>query len=74
MIRRLAVMGRAAAALAAAATAFLWPGDAHAAVRVIVGPTPIPGGQARAAGDITLVNDRLAVAIAVQTAPPWATR
>jgi Carboxypeptidase regulatory-like domain len=71
MIRRLAVIGRAAA-LAAAATAFLWVGEAHAAVRVMVGPTPIPGGQARAAGDITLVNDRLAVAIAVQTAPPWA--
>ncbi len=44
----------------------------HAAVRIVVGPTPIPHGQATAAGDITLVNDRLAVAIAVQTAPPWA--
>lgn len=58
--------------LAAAVIAFLWAGGAHAAVRVIVGPTPIPGGQARARGDITLMNDRLAVAIAVQTAPPWA--
>jgi len=46
--------------------------QSHAAVRIVVGPTPIPHGQANAAGDITLVNDRLAVAIAVQTAPPWA--
>lgn len=58
--------------LAAAAIVLLWAGGAHAAVRVIVGPTPIPGGQAKALGDITLLNDRLAVAIAVQTAPPWA--
>lgn len=43
-----------------------------ARVRVVVGPTPIPQGQARAPGDITLINDRLAVAIAVKTAPPWA--
>jgi hypothetical protein len=58
--------------VAAALAAFLWAGGALAAVRVIVGPTPIPGGQARARGDITLMNDRLAVGIAVQTAPPWA--
>jgi len=40
-------------------------------VLVRVGPTEIPGGTARAAGDITLRNDRLAVAFAVETAPPW---
>lgn len=45
---------------------------APAAVRVVIGPTPIPHGQAEAKGDITLVNERLAVAIAVETAPPWA--
>ncbi|MBO1324472.1 CehA/McbA family metallohydrolase [Acetobacter sp. TBRC 12305] len=45
---------------------------ASAAVRVVVGPTPIPHGQANAAGDITIMNDRVAVAIAVKTAPPWA--
>lgn len=60
------------AMLSAGAAAFLWAGGAHGTVRVIVGPTPIPGGQARAPGDITLMNGRLAVAIAVQTAPPWA--
>ena len=56
----------------AAVIAFLLTSGAHAAVRVIVGPTPIPGGEARAHGDITLMNDRVAVAIAAQTAPPWA--
>ncbi|MGH8301870.1 MAG: CehA/McbA family metallohydrolase [Steroidobacteraceae bacterium] len=71
MIRGIEVIRRAAIVIAAAAALSLARGS-DAAVRVIVGPTPIPGGQARAAGDITLVNARLAVAIAVQTAPPWA--
>lgn len=42
-----------------------------AEVRVEVGPTQIPGGTARAAGDVTLRNEKLAVAFAVETAPPW---
>lgn len=71
MIRRAGLIRRAAL-VAATAAALLFAGGAPAAVRVVVGPTPIPGGQARAAGDITLMNDRLGVAIAVQTAPPWA--
>ena len=45
---------------------------AAADVRVVVGPTPIPHGQAKASGDITVMNDRLAIAIAVKTPPPWA--
>jgi len=48
------------------------PCPSLAAVRVIVGPTPIPGGQAGAARDLTLVNDKLAASIAVDTSPPWA--
>ncbi|HEX8756566.1 MAG TPA: CehA/McbA family metallohydrolase [Steroidobacteraceae bacterium] len=71
MICRVEPIGRAAMMIVAVA-ALLVARGAGAAVRVVVGPTPIPGGQARAAGDITLMNDRLAVAIAVQTAPPWA--
>ena len=55
-----------------AATALFLALPAFAQVRIVVGPTPIPGGQARSAGDITLVNDKLAAAIAVTTAPPWA--
>jgi hypothetical protein len=41
------------------------------AVSITVGPTTIPGGNARGTGDITLRNDKLAVAFAVDTAPPW---
>lgn len=58
--------------LAAALSLLFGSGSCAAAVRVIVGPTPIPGGQANAPGDLTLVNDKLAAAIAVNTAPPWA--
>jgi hypothetical protein len=50
----------------------LYPSPSIAAVRVIVGPTPIPDGQASAAGDLTLVNEKLAASIAVNTSPPWA--
>jgi len=40
-------------------------------VTVQVGPTTIPGGDALGAQDITVRNSRLAVAFAVDTAPPW---
>jgi len=53
-----------------AALALLSP-LASAAVRVIVGPTPIPKGNARAAGDITVVNERLAFALAVESPAPY---
>ena len=58
--------------LALLAIALLAASPASAAVRIVVGPTPIPDGQAKAAGDITLINEHLAAAIAVNTAPPWA--
>src|SRR5215469_14190478 len=44
---------------------------AAAAVRVLMGPTPIPRGNARAAGDITVVNEKLAFALAVESAAPY---
>ena len=44
---------------------------AGAAVQVIVGPTPIVNGDAKAAGDITVVNEHLAFALAVQSAAPY---
>ncbi len=44
---------------------------AHAQVRVVHGPTPIPGGNANAAGDLTVVNDKLAFALAVESSPPY---
>ena len=40
-------------------------------VHVITGPTPIPRGNARAAGDITVVNEKLAFALAVESAAPY---
>jgi hypothetical protein len=43
----------------------------RADVRVIVGPTPIPRGNARAAGDISVVNEKLAFALAVESAAPY---
>ena len=53
--------------------AALFPGSTvGATVRIAVGPTPIPGGQASAPTDITIINDRLAIGLAVGTAPPWA--
>jgi hypothetical protein len=64
-------MFRSLGTLAVAMALFLGP-PAAAQVRIVVGPTPIPDGQAKAAGDITLVNEKLAAAIAVTTAPPWA--
>ena len=45
-------------------------GPAHAAVQVIVGPTPIPDGEAAAARDITVINEKLAFAIAVESDVP----
>jgi hypothetical protein len=47
----------------------LMPADA--AVQVIVGATPILNGDAKAAGDITVVNEKLAFAIAVQSVVPY---
>ncbi len=44
---------------------------AQADVRVLVGPTPIQSGDARAAGDITLVNEKLAIALAVESTVPY---
>jgi len=44
---------------------------APASVRVITGPTPIPRGNARAAGDLTVVNEKLAFALAVESAAPY---
>jgi hypothetical protein len=43
----------------------------YAAVQVIVGPTPIPEGEAVAARDITVLNEKLAFAIAVDTSVPY---
>ena len=55
-----------------AALALLVPFAAvHAEVRVIVGPTPIRDGNARAATDITVANEHLAFALAVGSPAPY---
>ena len=44
---------------------------AQAEVRVLVGATPIVDGEARGAHDVTVINEKLAFAIAVDTPPPY---
>lgn len=50
---------------------WMLPAFAAAAVRVSVGPTPIQDGDAKSAGDITVVNEKLAFALAVGTPVPY---
>jgi hypothetical protein len=47
------------------------PVSGGAAVQVRVGPTPIQDGEAKSAGDITVVNERLAFALAVGSPVPY---
>ncbi len=55
-----------------AALALLGPlANVSAEVRVVFGRTPIVDGNARAAGDITVINERLAFALAVETSAPY---
>ncbi|THD55405.1 CehA/McbA family metallohydrolase [Phenylobacterium sp.] len=49
----------------------LAPMMAAAQVRIVRGPTPILGGDARAAGDLTVVNEKLAFALAIESPPPY---
>jgi hypothetical protein len=58
-------------ALAACLSTLTLPASVGAAVRVMVGPTPIQNGEAKAAGDITVVNQRLAFALAVGSPVPY---
>lgn len=44
---------------------------AFAEVSVTRGATPIPDGEATAAGDITVANDKLAFSLAVESGAPW---
>src|SRR5580692_12032603 len=48
-----------------------WPPAVQSAVRVIVGPTPIRDGEAKSSGDITVVNEKLAFALAVSSPVPY---
>ncbi|MFM7275709.1 MAG: hypothetical protein ACKO4A_18020, partial [Gammaproteobacteria bacterium] len=57
--------------LCAALIALLASPSSIAAVSIVRGPTPIPEGNATGGKDITLLNEHMAVAFAVGTAPPW---
>ncbi len=46
-------------------------GRAHGGVRVVVGPTPIAAGEAKSEGDITVINEKLAFALAVGSPAPY---
>ena len=43
----------------------------EAAVQVLTGPTPIVNGNAKARGDITVTNEKLAFALAVESPVPY---
>ena len=64
---------RASRSAALAALLGVWGSlhEARAEVRVVSGPTPIPGGGATAPGDITVVNEKLAFALAVRSPVPY---
>jgi hypothetical protein len=47
------------------------PASTYAAVQVVVGPTPILDGEAKSAGDITVVNEKLAFALAIGSPVPY---
>jgi hypothetical protein len=49
----------------------LHPGAARADVRVVTGRTPIVDGEAVGARDLTVMNERLAFALAVETTAPY---
>lgn len=58
-------------ALVAAILCAAIPAVVLASVRAITGPTPIPRGAATSARDITVVNEKLAFAIAVESHMPY---
>ncbi len=62
---------RANTALLAWLLLAMLPAAAGAAVRVVIGPTPIQDGEAKSAGDITVVNEKLAFALAVGSPVPY---
>ena len=57
--------------LCAALFAAVQAGSVHGAVQVITGPTSIPDGEANAARDITVLNEKLAFALAVESPVPY---
>lgn len=63
--------GCMAAGFVAVVAAIVAAGPTHAAVTARIGPTSIIDGEAKAAGDITVQNQKLAFALAVDTPVPY---
>ena len=63
-------IARAALFAAVAVCLCLSASPSIAGVRIVHGPTPIPGGDARSAGDITVLNEKLAFTLAVGSPVP----
>ena len=57
----------------AAPLAYAASGQQYQQYRVVVGPTPIPEGEANGRHDITLIGPTMAVAVGIDTAGPWGT-
>jgi hypothetical protein len=69
--RRLTLWAALARQIAILLSFALPASSAWSVVAVVVGPTPIVKGEATAAGDITVMNEKLAFALAVQSAVPY---
>jgi hypothetical protein len=67
MSKTMWALGRAFAAVCLV----LWASPSVATVRILHGPTSIPGGDARAVGDLTVVNEKLAFGLAVESPAPY---
>jgi hypothetical protein len=65
------IMGFSRSARLACLLISMLPAAGGAAVRVVIGPTPIQKGDAKSAGDITVVNEKLAFALAVVSPVPY---
>src|ERR1700678_4473371 len=70
-IRTRGILGLKRSAMLACLLALTLPAAAGATVRVIVGPTPIQDGEAKSAGDITVLNEKLAFTLAVGSPVPY---
>lgn len=58
-------------AVATLVSGLLLGASAHADVSITQGKTAIPDGEATHAQDITVKNEHVAFALAVESAPPW---
>src|ERR1700734_1932952 len=70
-IRTRGSLGLKRPAMLACLLALTLPATVGATFQVIVGPTPIQDGEAKSAGDITVLNEKLAFTLAVGSPVPY---